>query len=56
MSNKSFRDMTPRIMPDREMLADMERDLSFVPGDPNGARTRALGPPPFPNATAVAPP
>ena len=38
MSNKSFRDMTPRTMPDRDMLAAMERDLGFKPSDPQRAR------------------
>ena len=38
MSSKSFRDMTPRTMPDRDMLAAMERDLRFIPGDPQRAR------------------
>ena len=37
MSSKSFRDMTPRTMPDREMLATMERDLRFIPSDPQRA-------------------
>ena len=37
MSSKSFRDMTPRTMPDRDMLATMERDLRFIPSDPQRA-------------------
>ena len=38
MSSKSFRDMTPRTMPDRDMLVAMERDLRFIPSDPQRAR------------------
>jgi len=37
MTNKSFRDMTSRIMPDRSMLDSMNRDLRFVPGNPTEA-------------------
>jgi len=38
MTNKSFNDMTTRIMPDRSMLDSMDRNLSFVPGNPTTAK------------------
>ena len=38
MSNKSFHDMTTRIMPDKEMLAAMDRDLRFIASDPQKAK------------------
>ena len=38
MNGKSFHDMTERIMPDKAMLATMDRDLRFIPSDPQKAK------------------
>jgi non-heme Fe2+,alpha-ketoglutarate-dependent halogenase len=42
MNGKSFHDMTERIMPDKAMLATMDRDLRFIPSDPQKAKALTI--------------
>jgi ectoine hydroxylase-related dioxygenase (phytanoyl-CoA dioxygenase family) len=42
MNDKSFHDMTERIMPDKAMLATMDRDLRFIPSDPQKAKALTI--------------